>query len=229
LLLFSVLFGFWVANYVAFNGEVYCELAAQFLALANKQAATGPLMVGHGLMGTSLVLTAEVAQGRMHCEQALALYNATEHRPLAVRFGQDVRVANLAYRSLAVWVLGYTEAALADVNLAISAARDIGEAATLMFALGHAPITLLWSGNHLAAAKLIEKVITLSGEKNALVWNVIGKLHQGWLLAQTGRAADAVQMISSGVTAWRFNRVKPVGAELLVVLAEGLCENRPIR
>ena len=54
LLLFTVLFGFWVANYVAFTGEVCCELAAQFLALAEKQGATVPLLVGHGLIGTSL-------------------------------------------------------------------------------------------------------------------------------------------------------------------------------
>lgn len=33
LLLFQVLYAFWVANYVAFNGEVICALAAQFLAL----------------------------------------------------------------------------------------------------------------------------------------------------------------------------------------------------
>ena len=90
LLLFSVLFGFWVANYVAFNGEVVRELAAQFLALAQKQEATVPLVIGHGLMGTSLVLTANVAQGRVHCDQAIAIYNAAEHRPLAARFGQDV-------------------------------------------------------------------------------------------------------------------------------------------
>ena len=96
LLLFSVLFGFWVANYVAFNGEVCRELAAQFLALAQKQGATVPLMIGHGLLGTSLVITAtDVAQGRAHCERALALYNAAEHRALAARFGQDVRVTNL--------------------------------------------------------------------------------------------------------------------------------------
>ena len=37
LLLFSVLYGFWVANYVAFNGDALRELAAQFLALAEKQ------------------------------------------------------------------------------------------------------------------------------------------------------------------------------------------------
>ena len=55
LLLFSVLYGFWVANYVAFNGDVMRDLAAQFLALAEKQGATAPLMVAHRLMGTSLL------------------------------------------------------------------------------------------------------------------------------------------------------------------------------
>ena len=40
LLLFSVLYGFWVANFVAFNGDVMREFAAQFLTLADKQGAT---------------------------------------------------------------------------------------------------------------------------------------------------------------------------------------------
>ena len=42
LLLFSVLYGFWVANFVAFNGDVLRELAAQFLALAEKQESDSP-------------------------------------------------------------------------------------------------------------------------------------------------------------------------------------------
>jgi class 3 adenylate cyclase/predicted ATPase len=204
LLLFSVLFGFWVSNYVAFDGVVCSELAAQFLALAEKKGETVPVMIGHGLMGTSLVLTAtDVAQGTAHCERALALYNAAEHRALAARFGQDVRVTNLAYRSLALWVMGYPEAALADLNQAMRYARDTGEAATLMFTLGHAPLTLLWTGNYVAAAAAIEEVVAISGEKDAFVWNVIGKLHQGCLFALTGRAVEAVQAISSGLPAWR--------------------------
>src|SRR5262249_39752476 len=41
-LLFSVLFGSWNANYVAFNGDVLRELVGQFLALAEKQGAAVP-------------------------------------------------------------------------------------------------------------------------------------------------------------------------------------------
>ena len=135
LLLFSVLYGFWAANYVAFNGDVVRELAAQFLALAEKQRATVPLMVGHRLMGVSLLHTGDFAEGRAHFDQAIALYDPAEHRPLATRFGQDAGVAILSWRSLALWWLGYPEAALRDADDALKDAREIGQAATLMYAL----------------------------------------------------------------------------------------------
>ena len=135
LLLFSVLYGFWVANFVAFNGDVLRELAAQFLALAEKQGATVPLMIGHRLMGISLLYTGDIAEGRAHFDRAIALYDPAEHRPLATRFGQDARVAILCYRSWALWMLGYPEAALADADHALRDAREIGQAATLMYAL----------------------------------------------------------------------------------------------
>ena len=54
--MFSVLYGFWAANYMAFNGNVMRALATQFLALAEKQGATVPLMIGHRSMGNSICL-----------------------------------------------------------------------------------------------------------------------------------------------------------------------------
>jgi predicted DNA-binding transcriptional regulator AlpA len=48
-------------NHNAFNGDICCDLAAQFLALAEKRRATVPLMIGHRLMGTSLLFTGDIA------------------------------------------------------------------------------------------------------------------------------------------------------------------------
>jgi predicted ATPase len=122
---------------VAFNGEVVRELATQFLALAEKQEATAPLMIGHRNMGMSLLYAGDFAEGRAHYDQALALYDPAEHRPLATRFGQDVRVSVLSARAQALWLLGYPEAALAGTEQALKEAREIGQAATLMYALCH--------------------------------------------------------------------------------------------
>ena len=66
--------------------------------------------------GLSLLCTGDIAEGRAHFDQAIALYDPAEHRPLATRFGQDAGVAILSFRSLALWVLGYPEAALADAS-----------------------------------------------------------------------------------------------------------------
>jgi tetratricopeptide (TPR) repeat protein len=129
LLLFSVLYGVWAAHFIAFNGDALRELAVQFLALAEKQRATVPLMIGHRLMGNSLLLTGDIAQGRAHYNQALALYDPAAHRPLVTRFGQDTRVSVLSYRSFALWMLGYPEAARADTDQALKDAREIGHAA----------------------------------------------------------------------------------------------------
>jgi predicted ATPase len=74
LLLFSILYGFWATNYVGHNGDALRELASQFLVLAEKQTATGPVMVAHRLMGSSLFTTGDIVGGRTHLDKAIALY-----------------------------------------------------------------------------------------------------------------------------------------------------------
>ena len=203
LLLFSVLYSFWVARFVAFNGKVMRELAAQFLALAEKQGAAVPLMVGHRNMGVSLLHTGDIEEARVHIDRAIALYDPVKHRPLATRFGQDVRVALLFYRSLALWPLGYPEAALADAHRAVREAREIGQAASLMAALTLTSLSHIHCGSYAIANAQLDEVITLANEKGALFWKVGGMLVQGCLFAITGRASDAVRTITSGLSAWR--------------------------
>ena len=169
LLLFSVLYGFWVANYVAFNGDVMRELAAQFLALAEKQGATVPLMIGHRLMGISLLYTGDIAEGRAHLDQAIALYDPAEHRPLATRFGQDVRVAILSYRSLALWLLGYPEAALADADASAQGCARDRPSRHVDVCAGHASLTHIHCGNYAAANAQVDEACRFGGRKGRLV------------------------------------------------------------
>ena len=56
LLLFSVLYGFWVTNYIKFKSDALLDLATECLALAEKQGTMVPLMLGHRIMGTSLTV-----------------------------------------------------------------------------------------------------------------------------------------------------------------------------
>jgi class 3 adenylate cyclase/predicted ATPase len=203
LLLFSVLYGFWVANYVAFNGDVVRERAAQFLALAEKQMAIVPLMIGHRLMGNSLLYTGDIAEARAHYDQAMALYDPAKHRPLATRFGQDAGMTMLVIRSWALWLLGYPEVASVDTDRALKEAREIGQAANLMHALANASATRIHCGNYAAANAEADEVVALADQKSAVYWKAFGMMNQGCVLALTGKASEAVQVMSAGITAYR--------------------------
>jgi hypothetical protein len=57
LLLFSVLYGFFVANLMAFNGDLLRELAGQFLSLAtNNLAPVAVKMINSGITAWQAVL-----------------------------------------------------------------------------------------------------------------------------------------------------------------------------
>jgi predicted ATPase len=199
LLLFSVLWGFWVANFVAFNGDVMRELASELLTLAEKQGASVPLMIARRSSGISLLHTGDIAQCRPHFDRAIALYDPVEHRQLATRFGGDIGVTILSWRSTALWVLGYPVSARADAEHALSNARDTGHAVTLMYALTRVSMIHVCCGNYTAASAEADELVTLADEKGSPLWKAFGVSCQGWLAAMTDKAADAVQIITSGI------------------------------
>jgi predicted ATPase len=205
LILFSVLYSLWYANYVAFSGDVMRGLAEPSLALAEKQGSAAPLMIGHRLVGTSLLSTGDIAEARTHFDRAITLYEPTEHRPLAARFGQDVRGMILFQRSFSLWFLGYPEAALADVEHALKYAREIGQAATLFTALLGGCLVHIFCGNCARASSLADELFALADEKDSRAWKPLGMMVQGYVLGQTGKASEAAQMLTSGITAHRSN------------------------
>jgi predicted ATPase len=156
-------------------------------------------MMGHRLMGMSLLHTGDIAEGRGHLDQAIALYDPAASRPLATRFGNDLGVGILVYRSVALWLLGYPEAALRDADDALRNAREIGQAATLMVALYFAAVRYTLCGNRAAAAAQIQELVALAEEKGSLLWKAYGMMNQGWVLALSRRASDAIEMLISGI------------------------------
>jgi class 3 adenylate cyclase/tetratricopeptide (TPR) repeat protein len=203
LLLYSVLYGFFIQKFIAFNGDAACTLARQFLMLAEQQRATAPIMIGHRLLGNSLLCVGDFAKGLAHLDHALALYDPAAHRPLALRFGQDVGVATLSFRPLARWLLGYPGTALTEPEHAINAARETGHAPTVMFALLCTTYAQICCREHAAANAQLDECIALTEEKGAVLLKAMATAQRGCVLALTGEASDAVQTISAAITAYR--------------------------
>jgi predicted ATPase len=104
---------------------------------------------------------------------------------------------------MALWLLGYPDAALADAKQALQEARDIGQATTLMFALFFTSLTQIFCGNYATATKEHDELIALAEEIESLYWKSLCTPMQGCLFALTGNASDAVRGITSGIAALR--------------------------
>jgi class 3 adenylate cyclase/predicted ATPase len=202
LLLFSVLYGFWAANYVAGN-DVCHDLAVHFLTVAEKQEAATPRMVAHRIMGHTLLCAGELAKARTHYDSGIALYEPAVHRPLATRFGHDTATAILSFRSLALWHLGYPGAAIKDINDSLEYARNTSQAASLLFALYNAPILHTLCGNYSIARAHSEELLALAGEKGSLLWKSSGMMAEGSVMAFTGKPSDAVRTLTAGLSGYQ--------------------------
>ncbi len=224
LLLYSVLYGFFMVKFINFDGDAASALARQFLALAEQQRATAPIMVGHRLLGNTLLVMGDATDARSHLDRALALYDPAVHRPLATRFGHDVGTATLTFRPLALWLLGYPETALVETDRAINAARKTDHLPTLLMALSGTLITHICCRDHVAATAHAEECFNLAQEKKVPFMIGFAAALRGCVLAQTGKASDAIQTISAWITGMRAMGATVWGTSFLSHLALAYAE-----
>ena len=203
-LLLSALFGQWIVNFISFNGDVARRARSAVSGLGREGGErryrswldTAP-------WASTLAFMGDLVEARAHYNEALALYRPAEHRRLMTRFGQDLRVTCLAFRSMLLWLLGYPEAALKDADCALMEARQIEHAATLMFTLNFPILVNTYCGNYDAANERLKELVVLAEEKGAPFRKAEGVLRQGYILTLTGKPRKAVEVVTSGIELWR--------------------------
>jgi tetratricopeptide (TPR) repeat protein len=200
---FSVLYGLFGGNYVAFNRDASLKLAARFLKLAEEQRSTGLLIVGHRMMGGSLLFAGQFVDARTHLDRSTALYDPVEHLSLATRFGHDSRAGSLSGRSTASWMLGLPEAARADADRALVEARGIGHALTLLNVLVNGGLTQLLLRDYKVVKAQMEELIAVAKEIRAPIYIVIGTSFLADASVQTGNPSEAIRLYEAAMGSYR--------------------------
>jgi predicted ATPase len=95
----------------------------------------------------------------------------------------------------------------------VSDAREIGQAASLMYALTTTVLAHVHAGDYATAKMRSDEAVALTSEKGAVFWKAFASMNQGWLSGVGGKAQDAVHTISSAIASYRST-----GATLLTPL-----------
>jgi predicted ATPase len=218
--LFPVLFGQFAYHQGRAEPFAAREVAEDMLRLAEAAGDLAGRVAAHRALGSALSNLGELAAARAHLERALALYDPVLHRSLAFVYPQDERVAGLCWLSRGLHVLGYPDQAMARSREAVSEARDLAHPYTLAHALLFRCKLCALGGDRPGAEEQAEAVTSLCTEQGFPFWLALGRILQGWALAQSGRVQTGIAQMQQGLETYWATGGAHWSPYLLALMAE---------
>ena len=215
---FGIMLGLWEWRLVRGEIRAAADLAHDGLAFAQSRNEPGLLMEALFMQAATRFYRGQFAEARRSHEQAIAAYDDRERTMFWTAFsGHNAGVTHRNYLSLALWQLGEPDAARKMDRDARELARSIGHA----FSLGHAwDFTAFLAYHGRQASELLaaaEEEMALAAEQGFELWQALGTIHKGAGLLLSGRPAERLPVILSGLDAFRAT-----GAELRLPAYLGL-------
>jgi predicted ATPase len=195
-------------------------LARRFRALATEAADR---LVGERLTGASLHLLGDQAGARKHIERVLRHYVAPIRRSHAVRFQFDQRVTARITLARVLWLQGFPDRALREVEANVTAALSLGHALSLCNALAQAACPVALLAGDLAAAERFSAMLRRHTAGHALdVWRAYADCFDGELLVRRGAAEAGLKFLRPAVEELRRAGFAQYLTAFLGALAQGL-------
>jgi predicted ATPase len=208
--LFPALYGLWRVSLLRAELQTARELGEQLLRLAQSLQDPTFLLEAHQALGVTLFYLGEFAPARLYLEQAIMLYNPQQHRSLAFRFGEDIKVVCLAHTAIALWCLGYPAQALERIDESLTLGLELSHPHSLTFAHNFATAFHQLRLEVAAVQEQAEAGLMLAGEHGFPLWLAWGTMLRGWALAEQTQGEAGMAQMRAGLDAWRAT-----GAELL--------------
>ena len=216
------LWGLWAGR--VNNGEFRetLALARQFRSLAARAPDPADALIGDRMIGASLHFLGDQAGARQHIERVLKGYVTPTRRSDAVRFRFDQRVTARITLARALWLQGFADQAMRDVESNIEHALSINHTLSLCNALALAACPIALLAGELSAAERFIAMLLDHAERHALdVWHAHGRCFEGDLLRQRGDVDDGLQLLRVAIDELREARFVQYHTAFLRALAQG--------
>jgi class 3 adenylate cyclase/predicted ATPase len=219
---FFVLYGLWVSDHTAGAIAAALEHATNFLSVAQSQPLSGPLLMGHRTVASSLLYSGDCRAALAHAETAASLHRPDEHRDSAFRYGEDIGVSAFVQLCWALWHRGYPDQSARAADRALAYSRQLGHAHTLCHAFCHTGRAAIFARDIATTYARSNDCVALASERGFPLWAAFGRIFQGWADAQNGEATTAVARIRDGLAAAEATGARVATPFYLALLAEAL-------
>jgi predicted ATPase len=178
-------------------------MANEFLSRAKTSSDAIVLMVGHRMMGSTLLTIGEFTEARRHFEESIALSKSEGKRPVHELYMVEPQVASLLLLSWDLWFLGHADQALARVSEALALAQGLTQPYSIAFAHYMTSVVHLLRGDPAHAQESAEQSLEMSREQRFSLYALLSTISRGRALGELGRLQEAITEIQTGIAEGR--------------------------
>jgi class 3 adenylate cyclase/predicted ATPase len=189
--IYPALFARWSYLRGAGNVREASALAEEVLALAEHKGKRADRMLGHRMLGTSLI-DEDTDRARAHLEEAIKLYDPVSDRVSALIYGTDVQVTSLSNLCITDWLLGRVQDAVAHGASALELAGQLQHAHTLGYAYAHVSMLHTLERDVAMVESLAQRVLAVAVSRELPLWISVARTFLGWSQVESGRLSEGI-------------------------------------
>ena len=207
-----------------FRGEMRPahEIASRLLDLANELKAPTFTIEANRAIGVTSVDLGSFTDALTYLDRACQLYDAHGQRSRPTFSGQDPKVVCDCFAARALWCLGFPDRALDRIAAALSLARELSHAESLVIANHFAAHLHQLRGDVARVQEHAAAVIALAGDHGLELWVAFGYMHRGWAAVQSGRVDEGIAALRRGLATYEATGATLWRAYFLGLMAQAL-------
>jgi predicted ATPase/class 3 adenylate cyclase len=219
---------YWLAVAHGLRGELSQAAEATEAGIALAEARDDRPALINSLRGAALahLLTGHLDKAQDRCQRAVDIFNASDEvEQLATRAaGQDAGVAGLALMSWALWAAGYSDAAVARINLSLDRADSLGHPHTQAYVCYYASIVYALRREATIAIRYAGRCHELSVAHDFGHWRSLSFLVQGICTSLLDHSSEALDAVQTALEALRVRGYQMGITALYVLQCEALLQ-----
>ncbi|MCB9076807.1 MAG: AAA family ATPase [Anaerolineaceae bacterium] len=219
-LMIPVIRGLWNCYLVRAEHHRAEEWSSRLFDLAEQSHDPIACIEAHWIKSETMFALGQFDQARQHQQEAIARYDYDLYEAYPYRAVQDPGLSCRHFHAATLWLLGYPDQAMAQIEAALTQARTLRSDFGLSGALYFKALLHQFQQEPVAAEMESRSALTLARQKGFSLLKACTTIVYGWALAKQDQVESGLILIRQGLAILRETRALVWFPYFLTLLAE---------